>query len=233
MPTAPAALGRLVEGRIGRSARVTSVRAPAPGFLEVEMDAEAPPGGWHPGHEVQFRVTPTQGRRYTVRSVSGPDARRIGLLAATAADGPGTDFLRRLRPGDRTTVLAGRHRPLRERGARRLYTGDASALGTLDALAGGGSSPTVVVEVPARAAAWVAETRPAFHVLAAAPDPGAELLRRLERELREGAFTEVDGAVLLGHAGTVQRARRTLLAAGLDRGACTVRAYWAEGKRGL
>ncbi|WP_433217971.1 hypothetical protein ACQP00_11185 [Dactylosporangium sp. CS-047395] len=188
---------------------------PAPGFLELALRCAAPPGGWQPGHEVQFRVTPTQGRRYTVRTVDGE---RIGLLIANAAGGPGSAFMRALRPGTETTVLTGRHRPMREPGTRRLYLGDGSALGTIDALAGPGA--VVVVAVGGDAVAPLARRFQGYHF-----GPHA---------WREHLGDSFDGAVLLGHAQTVQVQRKALIEGGiLPRRAVAVRAYWADGKTGL
>ncbi|WP_433058583.1 hypothetical protein [Dactylosporangium sp. CS-033363] len=215
MPQAPAVIGDLAASVLGRTATVLAVREPAPGFLELELHSAAPPGGWQPGHEVQFRVTPTQGRRYTVRTVAGE---RIGLLIATEADGPGTAFMRGLRPGMRTTVLTGRHRPMREPGTRRLYLGDGSALGTIDAIAHPGA--VVVVALAESAIAPLASRFHTYHF-------GAHAWRE---HLGDG----FDGAVLLGHAQTIQVQRRALIEGGiLTRRAIAMRPYWADGKTGL
>ncbi|MEV7425736.1 MULTISPECIES: hypothetical protein [unclassified Streptomyces] len=241
MPQAPAVIGKLVESVLGRPADLLDIRAPAPGFLELELHAAAPPGGWHPGHEIQVRVTPTLGRRYTVRTVGGPDSEHISILAATEAQGPGTAWIRRLHAaracGDgahRTVVLAGRHRPLREHGTRRLYLGDGCALATLDACAQGGDAPIVAVEVPADAVAPLADRWPRYHFLPAAEAPGDALQTWLERAVREGAFMDIDGAVLLGHAQSIQRQRRALTdSQNLPRRAITTKPYWATGRAGL
>ncbi|WP_406147684.1 hypothetical protein [Streptomyces sp. NBC_01012] len=240
MPQAPAVIGKLVESALGRPAHVLGIREPAPGFIELELHAAAPPGGWHPGHEIQVRATPTLGRRYTVRTVGGPDSEHIGILAATAAAGPGTAWLRALRKGGRTTLLAGRHRPLRETGTRRLHLGDGCALGTLDAHAHahahtwGAGAPLVAVEVPADAVAALAGRWPRYRFLPADGAPGDALQSWLERAIADGAFTDLDGALLLGHARSVQRQRSALIDSRiLSRRAITTRPYWATGKEGL
>ena len=234
MPQAPAVIANLVESVLGRPAHLLDVSEPAPGFLKLELHAEPPPGGWHPGHEIQVRATPTQGRRYTVQTVDGTDSERVGILAATEAEGPGTAWIRRLRVGSRTTVLAGRHRPLREHGTRRLYLGDGCALGTLDAYAQGSDAPIVAVEVPADAVEPLAARRPRFRFLAAAGAPGDALQSWLERAVGDDEFRNLDGAVLLGHAQSIQRQRRVLTdSLNLSRRAITTRPYWATGRAGL
>ncbi|MFJ3821267.1 hypothetical protein [Streptomyces nodosus] len=234
MPQAPALIGSLVASALGRRAHVLDLREPAPGFLELELRADPPPGGWHPGHEIQFRVAPTLGRRYTVRTVNGEDAEHIGILAATDAAGPGTAWIRRLRPRDPLTVLAGRHRPLRENGTRRLYLGDGCALGTLDASARSGQTPVVTVEVPAESVPSLAERWPRYRFLPAAQGPGEALQSWLVRAVAEGELADLDGALLLGHAQSIQRQRRVLIDSQvLARRAITTRPYWADGRKGL
>ncbi|MEU7044751.1 hypothetical protein AB0A77_27340 [Streptomyces varsoviensis] len=242
MPQAPAFVGDLATSLLGRRTDVLDVREPAPGFLELELRAEAPSGGWQPGHEVQFRITPSLTRRYTVRTVGGPDSEHISILAATEAAGPGTAWLRSLRVGDRITALAARYWPLREHGTRRLYLGDGCSLGTLDAYAQRGAASVgavtvaVAVEVPAPAVAPLAERWPEYRFLPAGDSPGDALQSWLERALHEGEFkgSGLDGALLLGHAQSIQRQRRTLTdSQALSRRAITTKPYWSTGKTGL
>lgn len=146
MPTAPALIGEIAQSLLGRRAQVVDIERPAPDFLEVRFSADPPPGGWHPGHEVQIRASPTAGRRYTVCHVDGTD--RIRVLAAVHGHGPGSAWFRGLDVGARAVLLAARFVPLRLRGSRRIFLGDGSALGTIDAYARTEPSPIVAVEVP-------------------------------------------------------------------------------------
>ncbi len=233
MPQAPALIGNLVASALGRHAQVRDLRRPAPGFLELDLDADAPPGGWHPGHELQFRVAPTLARRYTVRTVDTGDG-HIGILAATEAAGPGTALLRRLRPGDRLTVLAGRHRPLSATGTRRLHLGDGCALGTIDAHARESEDPIVAVELPPDAIPPLTDRWPHYHLLPATQVPGAALHSWLERAIAANKLTNLDGALLLGHARSIQHQRRVLIDNQvLTRRAITTKPYWADGREGL
>jgi NADPH-dependent ferric siderophore reductase len=234
MPQAPAIIGNLAESILGRPALVLGVQQPAPGFLEVELRAAPPPGGWHLGHEIQFRVSPTQGRRYSVRTVGGSEAETIGILVATQATGPGKAWVRRLCTGTETTALAGRHRPLREHGARRLYLGDGSALGVIDAYARSGDDPTVTIEVPAQAVAPLTERWPRYRFLSAVDTPGATLQGWLACAIAEGELGDVGGALLVGHAQSIQRQRRALVDGQiLQRHSITAKSHWATRKEGL
>jgi NADPH-dependent ferric siderophore reductase len=232
VPTAPTLVGKLAELAVGRRAEVLAVEHVAPGYLELTLRADQPPGGWQPGHEVQFRVTATKGRRYTVRAVGPTDQEHIRILADTEANGPGTTWLGRLRAGDAVTTLAGRHRPLRGSGPRRLYLGDGSTLGTIDAYARDADS-IGVIETRPDAVAELSRKWPRFLFLAATDTPGGAALVWLTGA-EPAVLGRVDGVVLLGHARTIQRARQVLLdRASFPRRAVTVRPYWADGKEGL
>jgi NADPH-dependent ferric siderophore reductase len=232
MPTFPTLIGRLAETLSGYPAEVLRVAEAAPGFLDIEFHIDGPGGGWQPGHEVQLMATPTEARRYTAYRVPEPD--RIQVLVTLDADGPGTAWIRRLRPGGEVTLVAARHRPLRVHGERTLFLGDGSALGSLDAYSETCQAPRVVVEVPAESIAPLREHWPGFRFLPAETTPGAVTHKWLEDALARDEFGDIDGALLLGHAGSIQQQRRALIAGGvLDRRAITTKPYWATGKKGL
>jgi NADPH-dependent ferric siderophore reductase len=236
VPKAPALVGKLAETLMGRRARLLAAEQIGPDFLQLVFRSDPPPGGWQPGHEVQIRATRTEGRRYTVRATDGPE--HITLLAVLHAEGPGARWLRNLPPGAQTTLLAGRHVPLKVTGTRRLFIGDGSALGTLDAYASASANPhppIVVIEAPPASVAQLRSRWPPYHFLPAlAGEAGAVTQTWLEEALGRGDLAGVDGALLLGHAQSIQRQRRTLTGADvLDRQAITTRPYWATGKTGL
>lgn len=231
MPKAPALIGDLVESLMGRVATVCDVTEPAVGFIELELAARPPTGGWQPGHEIQFRVAPTLARRYSVRDVSA-DGATIRVLAATDAAGPGTLWMSTLRPGAHVALLAGPHQPLRQHGARRLYLGDGSALGTIDAYVDGGGTSTVVIEAPGESLAGLRARWPDYRFLGRTPRPGDALQAWLEARIH--TLDGIDGAVLLGHAQSLQRQRGILTAhQALPRRAITTKPYWATGRQGL
>lgn len=234
MPKAPAIIGSMVQSAIGRRARVTEVTEVAPGFLEVGFQAEIPPGGWQPAHEVQVRATPVDGRRYTVREVDPASPDHIRVLAALDAGGPGTTWLRSLHRGAEEILLGARFVPLRRHGSRRLYLGDGSALGTFDAYAQETPDRIVVVEVPQEAVDGLSKRWPDYRFLPAREEPGDAAQEWIERTFGGEDRPSIDGALLLGHAQSIQRQRAALLALDvLDRRAVSTKPYWSTGRAGL
>lgn len=232
MPSSPTVVGTIIESALGRAATVLDALESAPGFVDLVLSVSAPRGGWQPGHEIQFRVTPRDGRRYTVQAVDERKPERITLWIAPDTGGPGAAWVRGLRSGTSVTAIAGSYAPIRQHGTRRLYLGDSSALGTIAALARDVDVP--VVEVPSAAIATLVSQWPRYLFIPARDKPGDALQRWLENSLDAGELVDTDGAVLLGHAQSLQTQRVALLAHRVvDRKAITTRPYWATGRRGL
>lgn len=232
MPTFPALAGTLAQTLSGHSAHVLDTAKPAPGFLNIEFRASPPTGGWQPGHEIQIMVTSTQARRYTAYRVTGHD--RLCILVALDADGPGTAWVGRLSGGEDVTLVATKHRPLRLPPAPRLILGDGSALGTIDAYARGVPSSIVALETAPSSVAALRERWPQYQFLPAHTEPGTAIQAWLEEAVVDERLAGIHGALLLGHAGSLQQQRRMLVGHGLlDRRAVTTKPYWATGRAGL
>ena len=165
--------------------------------------------------------------------MTGPD--RIRILAALDAGGPGTTWIRTLRPDSETNLLAGRYLALHQRAIHRLYLGGGSALVTLNGYASETTAPLVTVEVPAESAARLRERWPGYLFLSVGDGaPGAAAQAWLKDVLGCGNLAHIDGALLLGHAQSIQRQRHALVTNGiLDRRAISTKPYWATGREGL
>jgi NADPH-dependent ferric siderophore reductase len=233
MPKAPVFLTSFRESTYGRPGQVVALRECAPGFVDLRIRAEPPAGGWRPAHEIEFRVAPTLARHYTVSRVE--DDGVIAVLVDMDADGPGTWWVQALRPAAEIVVIATRHRPMSLPGSRRLYLGDGSALGAIDAHATAATErPTVVIEVQPAAVPVLRGQYPGYTFLATTGEPGAVLDDWLTTAIAAGSLAQIDGAVLLGHAQSLQRQRRRLVQTGaLSRRSITVKPYWSTGKEGL
>ncbi|GAA3666991.1 hypothetical protein [Microbacterium marinilacus] len=231
MPKAPAVIGNIIHSTLGRTGIVQDITKPAPGFIELAIDAAPPSGGWQRGHELQIRVTPTESRRYNVTTIDPSVPSHIRVLAALDAGGPGTRLLERLQTGQRIQLLAGPHQPLKLHGNRRLAVGDASALGTFDSYIGDGSHH-VVVEVHEEAIAALEVRWPRYVFFPATARPGDAI----QDWLRSGpaGIDGIDAGLLLGHAQSIQRQRALLVERyGIHRRSITTKPYWSTGKEGL
>ncbi|MEU7144169.1 hypothetical protein ABZ942_32315 [Nocardia sp. NPDC046473] len=74
------------------------------------------------------------------------------------------------------------------------------------------------------ATAPLADRWPQYHFLPAAEAPGDALQTWLEHAIGEGEFTDLDGAVLLGHAQSIQR-HALIEGQSMPRRAITTRPY--------
>ena len=231
MPTLPAALADRAERWFGRPATVTDVKAVSPSLVRVTFAGDLMRGRhWHPGNEVEFRVSDHHLRHYTPARFDTATG-TFDVMFCTVAGGPGTGWALGLRPGSPVTVI-GPSPSVRWRGGLRpLLLGDATTLGLLTALAGATLEPGPfgAVEVPAEDVPAVARLMPHLDVLAACAEPGAALCAWVA----ERSLVGTDRAYVAGHAGTVQRLRNLLRETGLPRGSITGKAYWATGRAGL
>lgn len=195
-----------------------------PGYYELRLRASPPPRGWRAGHEIQLRTEAGPARHYTVWRAE-PD--EITVLADTAGGGPGASLVRSLAAGAEVPVSAGPYTSLRQNGSRRLYAGDLSALGTIDAYVRGSADHSVVIEAPFAVAGALAECWPGYRFL----PTGGDLLSFVESL---SAADGLDGAVLLGSAQSIQAWRAALVGRKVvARRAITTKPYWAAGRSGL
>lgn len=232
MPTLPARLATGAERWFGRPATVTAVEDLTPGLRRVTFAVPALRGrSWTPGQEIEVRVAERDFRHYTPIGFD-PDTGALAVVFALHSGGPGTAWARELATGDRTAVMGPAGGLRRRGGQRELFLGDATALGLFASLLPSAGEAFGAVEVPAPDGAGAAALVPGLDVLPARAEPGAALDRWLGDRI--GVVPDAaQRACLVGHAQSIQRHRAALRAAGLARGAVTVKPYWATGKRGL
>ncbi|MCD5311819.1 hypothetical protein [Kineosporia babensis] len=193
-----------------------------PGLLEIHLAAPPPLRGWRTGHNIQLRVSPSEKRHYTVWRTSQDE---IVLIATTLGTGPGSRWLKN--PTGEVTVVAGPHLPLKQKGIRRLYLGDASTIATVDAYVREAPLHVVGFEVLPYMVEQLTSRWPAYHFF-----PTGGLQHWLENTFEEEV--PLDGAVLLGQAEALQGLRRTVMAhQSVPRQGITTKAFWATSRTGL
>jgi NADPH-dependent ferric siderophore reductase len=192
-----------------------------------------------PGQDVMLLVA-TEGRRpvrrrYTIRELD-PAASLLTLDIVLHGDGPGEQWVRSARPGDRIQGIGPRGKITTSAAADwHLFMADESALAATFAMTEalpGGAMATLILEIPEeddeQELSAAATTRLSFlHRLGApAGDPAALAAEAAEVELPAGR----GHAYLLGEAKVVLRLREILAERGLAEDQMSPKAYWGRGR---
>lgn len=235
---APASLAAEVEGLLPklltrwlfREASVVRNDLVVPGLHRIELSGPALRSvQWTAGDKLQIRTgTGLQTRTYTPLCWDAAEGRTT-ILAHALAAGPGSEWARRARPGQRVAVFGPRRSldlPALP-AAQSVLLGDETAIG----LAAAWRPASTILEVDQAAA-----LQPLFGSLGI----NATLLARQAEEnhlarLAEDALAQGPDRrfVLVGRARTIQFVRRVLRKHGVAPGRILAKAYWADGKTGL
>lgn len=233
----PSRLGKVMRRLFTRSAKVVEIEDIADRFRLVTLAGPAlREATWAPGHKAQMSMEGA----FTSRTYTPIDwdaaAGRTRILGYMHGEGPGSTWLRDLRPGDECSLF-GPNSSLntsRLSGPLALF-GDETSIGLAHALASQNRASDLTccfevahVEACAQVAArlglegvtWVARREDDAHIE--------------EMEALLGAPIAVGASfVLTGKAGTIQRLQRVLKRLGVPAARISTKAYWAPGKRGL
>jgi len=228
-------LADLASGAFLDTARVTAVSRLSPGFLRVELSAEAfRKATWVPGAKLQFR--PRRGtmslRTYTpVRWDVGRGATE--LIVFTHGDGPAAKWFGRVAVGEACEVFGPRRSiDLRDPAGPVVFVGDESSVALACALRTVTHDVSHVFEArdPAGLAGVLADLGIAER---AAVVPQALDRAELLQQAQAAAGSTPYDLVVTGDAATVHAVRRG--SRGWSRVPRQVKgkAYWAEGRTGL
>ncbi len=220
-----------------RSTRVSAVRPVSARFFLIDLEGDALRGvAWAPGQKLQIKVgRPLATRTFTPLSFDAARATTC-LLGYAHGAGPGSDWLRRVRPGDPCEVF-GPHRSLQldALSGPVVLFGDETSIGLAAALHHSRSSGVALrclFEVrsmqEASAALRAIDVSPTAMV-----ERGDQL--RLETHLREVLAQTGDATrfVLTGQAQSIQRVKQLLKRDGVPAARMMAKAFWSPGKKGL
>ncbi len=202
----------------------------APGLHRIELSGTALQGvNWSLGDKLQLKTgAGLQTRTYTPMSWDAAEG-HTAFLAHSLAQGPGSEWVRSVRPGDTIAVFGPRRSlDLTAMDAERsVLVGDETALG----LAASWRPGRAVFEVNHRSA-----LQPVVEALGLS----SSLVERKPEESHFDALIEAIPAqetnrhfVLVGRARTIQTLVRALRQRGVPAGRIRTKAYWADGKAGL
>lgn len=236
----PGWLERTCDRVLLRSTHVTGVERVSAHFRLIDLEGEALQGAaWAPGHKLQIKVAgPFTARTFTpvvFDAVQG----RTRILGYAHGAGPGSDWLRRVQPGDACQVF-GPHRSmaLGDLAGPVVVYGDETSFGLAAAVVAaqarrGVPGPRCVFEVES-----IAESTQALQALGVQE---TVLVARSDEALCAQAPGDLwshgrgDGTlfVLTGRAQSIQQARQGLKARGVPASRILSKAYWAPGKTGM
>jgi NADPH-dependent ferric siderophore reductase len=234
-------LGGWIGDRLLRDARVEALEELGPRFRRVTLRAlwedAAKPGGdlGGAGQKVQVFLPDIGTRTYTPFDFE-PATARFSLLVYLHGDTPGTSWGRALRVADPVRLVGPQaSTPLDAlRGSVALF-GDETSFAvarTLRRVAAVGPQSTVRLEVSSREEHFpVADALEIPRDALVAKEAADAHLAPIARQLASAAPAGEGTVVLTGRASSIQTVRAHLRTAGNRKH--TVRAYWADGKRGL
>lgn len=221
-----------------RPVRVIAATSLSTHFRFIDLEGAAFEGHrWSPGQKLQIKAGGTfEARTYTPASLDV--ARGVMRIVAFAhGEGPGSEWVRRTRPGDEQQVFGPRRSlELEPLPASTILFGDETSFGLAASLCGSdapGQGVRAVFEVNA-----IAESRQVLDALGV--QPLALMERRADDshigELLAAMVPPMDGSthyVLTGKAASIQQVSRALKAQGVEARRIKAKAYWAPEKTGL
>ncbi|MEM7287685.1 MAG: siderophore-interacting protein [Actinomycetota bacterium] len=199
---------------------------------------------WQPGQAVGLVVDPDgksmrdRWRHYTVRACDQQTGRIEFLMARHDETTPGGRFLASLEPGAAFTFMGPGGNPVIRSGAPHyVFVGDRTSMASIsamvDALADGGTAPSIDIVVatpdPDRARLPTSTDHQVRWTRAATADEiRDELLAALPDELPDGTRAYVTGEMQMMRA-----VRATLGERGVGRREIGCHAHWTPGRRGM
>lgn len=228
MPQLPAFLTPITRF-VGAPAQVVAIEELGPWLRRVRFAGDALQSkSWRPGMEIELHVGDGAMRHYTPADWNAAEG-SFSVVFHLHGHGPGSRWASGLSVGDAVRVLGPGGRFGMVAAGRHLVVGDETALGFGLALhAAQPAASHCLFEVDDDVAA-ARRLVPGADVAQRTGERGDALLAALRTTARPG-----DVAYLVGHAGTLQRLRRLWIdELRLPARAVRVKAYWADGRRGL
>ncbi len=234
----PGRLGRALMRLLMKHATIVA-NEPLGGRLRlVSLESPAFRGiDWSPGQKIQIAMgSAFAARTYTPiewNAVAG----RTGILGYTHGDGPGSAWVRTVRPGDECDILGPRRSLALHHPAGPLaVVGDETSIGLACALMRQDRSSSVSCHFEVDDVGDAGPTMTTLGIDAVTTlygrRPGDGHLAEMEDGLSALVGTGAS-FVLTGKAGTIQRLRQSLKRHAVPASRIVTKAYWAPGKTGL
>lgn len=232
MPTLSERLVDFAGSAFLHTADVTVAEPCAPGFIRVELRADAFRGAdWVPGAKVQIRTQRGTLKLRTYTPIRW-DGDTTEFIACTHADGPAAAWFRNVAAGVSCDVL-GPRKSMDLRGLKRVvFVGDESSIALAIALSGVTSRVKHIFEAsdPRAVSAMLTSRGLAQSSIVVARTAGSQPLLA---HARAAVPNEPFDLVVTGNARTVHQVRRDARNWPRLPGEIKGKAYWAEGRTGL
>ncbi|HEY0466933.1 MAG TPA: siderophore-interacting protein [Polyangiaceae bacterium] len=233
----PGAFAKVLRRLLGKQGTVTAVVPIGDQFRLVTLEGPALKSvAWIPGQKLQVAMGSTFAARTYTPIDWDAQAGRTRILGYAHGDGPGSSWLRDLRPGDECDLFGpGASLDARSLPSQLAVFGDETSIGLACALASQDHGRPVrcyfEVDDVGRVEEVIA-TLGLGNVTCFGKQSGDAHLQQLEAALQSLA---ADGAsfVLTGKASTIQGLKRSLKLRAVPASRVAARAYWAPGKTGL
>ena len=242
MPRIPKWLGDTIEtvfSRMITPADVTSVECIFPELKKVVMKGDFLKTNFIPGSVVEFRVTATEFRHYTVSDFD-KEGQTCEMLVYLHGRGVGSKWAQNLKVGDRLGLMGPTNRMKYKSGYKEHFIfGDETSLGLMQFMSNQAEHSRhkyfCLAELDASNYRWPDALGISATVVDKEYDPAARFAVEFITGKPE-AFWEQwkDSAFYLtGRAKSIQAVRKALVAKGIAMKNVFTEPYWAEGKRGL
>ncbi len=242
MPRIPKWLGDTMEtvfSRMITPAIVTKVEYIFPELKRVIMEGDFTKINFMPGNVIEFRVTDTDFRHYTVSALD-QEKGVCEMLVYLHERGVGSNWVKNIRPGSSVRILGpGGKIKYRDSHTHHFLFGDETSIGLMECMANTarmhGHTCYCMAELDKRHHRWIQQLR--FHAVAVEKeyDPPAKYAVETIQATSAAFWEEWSTAAfyITGRAKSIQAVRKALLQKGIPGKNIFTEPYWAEGKMGL
>ncbi|EDM37289.1 putative iron transport/utilisation related protein [Pedobacter sp. BAL39] len=242
MPRVPKWLGDAMESVLASkylTVRVSSVTLLTDTLCQLNLSGDFQGLDFHPGYAIDFRVNDNDFRHYTPSAFDAQEG-TCEILIHLHGNGPGSDFISRLKVGEVLKMVIPRGRKLYQPDHQfHFFFGDETALGLFKLLReeihAADQHYTGVLELSEENLALPARLGMRLKTVTKNPDdPGRYAAASLHAMktgyphiFHQGIF------YLIGNAASIQHVKRTLRHMGVAVKNIRTEAYWMKGKAGL
>jgi NADPH-dependent ferric siderophore reductase len=242
MPRIPKWLGDTIEtvfSRMITPVEVTSVEYFLPELKKIVMKGDLSKMHFTPGNVIEFRVTDTEFRHYTI-SAFNKESQTCEMLIYLHDRGVGSKWAHNLKAGDKIGMMGPTSRiKYKTDYEAHFIFGDETSIGLMQFMAKEaaqrGQSCYCLAELDEPNRRWLESLAISARIVEKEYAPAAKFAVEAILEMPAGSWAQWSSAAfyLTGRAKSIQAVRKALTARGVAMKNIFTEPYWAEGKKGL